>query len=208
MKYTFFIIPIMGALFLGNAFAAEDSNLARLLERMQALEERLAAMESRFTFASFMPEFSERFHVMHRSGEAGDWAVAAHELEEMMRLKEIAKSINAEKGMLMEAMLESNFEALRHAIEGSDHEKFEKALVQTIDTCNACHKATASRFIEVELNALETLSLRHPHKFIERQVEAGHTHGTPSDMSGAMMNTEPASEEHHDDTGKPAHCDY
>jgi hypothetical protein len=105
----------------------------------------------------------------------------------------------------MEAMLESSFEALRHAIEDSDHKKFEKALVQTLDTCNACHKVTASRFIEVELNARETLSLRHPHKFIERQVEAGHSHGTPSKMSGTMMTTEPASEEHHDDTGKPAH---
>ncbi|MEE8364152.1 MAG: hypothetical protein V3R76_00055 [Gammaproteobacteria bacterium] len=195
----------MGALFLGNALASQDNDSARLLERIQVLEERLAAVESRFTFASFMPDFAERFHVMHRSGEAGDWAVASHELMEMMRLSQLSPSINADQGKLMEAMMKPNFEALRHAIEDSNQEKFNTALAQTIDSCNACHTASASRFIEVQLNARESISLRHPHKFIERQVQGGHAHSMPSGMSGKMMTTEPASDEHHDDAGKPEH---
>ncbi|MCK5361557.1 MAG: hypothetical protein KAR22_01240, partial [Gammaproteobacteria bacterium] len=74
------------------------------------------------------------------------------------------------------------------------------------DTCNACHAATGSDFVQVTLDARDSLSLRHPHKLMRRAVPGGHSHGMPSGM-GAMMPAKPASEEHHDDTGKPAHND-
>ena len=83
-------------------------------------------------------------------------------------------------GQLMQAMLAPSFEALESAIEHNDHEKFEKALTQTIDTCNACHAVTGSDFVQVTLDAREALSIRHPHKFMEREVPGGHTHGMPS----------------------------
>jgi hypothetical protein len=185
-----------------------------VLERqIEALQTRIAALEAYQTFTSFMPNFSERFHVMHRAGESGDWAVAAHEFEEMKRLTILSTTIDAEKGQLMQAMLGPSFEALESAIEHNDHEKFEKALTQTIDTCNACHAATGSDFVQVTLDAREALSIRHPHKFIEREVPDGHAHGMPSGMggmmsgTGTMMPAKPASDEHHDDTGKPAHND-
>ena len=49
MKSILLIMSIMGTLFLRPAFASQDSNTERLVERIQALEERLAAMESRFS---------------------------------------------------------------------------------------------------------------------------------------------------------------
>ncbi len=124
-------------------------------------------------------------------------------------------TIDNEKGQLMQAMLGPSFEALDKAIEHGNHEKFEKALVQTIDTCNACHAATGSEFIQVTLDARDSLSLRHPHRLMQRAVPGGHFHGgMPSGMGGmmqggtmqgGMMQAEPASDEHHDDAGKPAH---
>lgn len=184
-----------------------DSDKAKLeaLERqIEALQIRIAALESHRTFTSFMPNFSERFHVMHRAGEAGDWAVASHELQEMKRLTRLSITIDGEKGQLMQGMMGPSFEALENAIKHGDHKKFDKALVQTIDTCNACHAATDSDFVQVKLDARESLSLRHPHKLMQREVPGGHAHGMPSGMGG-MMPAKPATGEHHDDTDKPAH---
>jgi hypothetical protein len=170
MKSILLIMSIMGTLFLSNAFASQDHNTDRLMERIQALEERLAEMESRFSFTFFMPDFAERFHVMHRAGEAGDWAV-------------------------------------EHAIEDSNHEKFEKALVQTISSCNACHTATGSDFVQVTLDASDSLSMRHPHRFMEQQAPSDHAHGMSSGMSGmsGMMTTEPESDDHQDDADSSGH---
>ncbi len=193
--------------------SGDEAKFEALEHQIAALQARIAALEAFQTFTSFMPNFSERFHVMHRAGEAGDWAVAAHEFQEMKRLTRLSTTIDNEKGQLMQAMLAPSFEALESAIEHNDHEKFEKALTQTIDTCNACHTATGSDFVQVTFDAREALSIRHPHKFMEREVPGGHTHGMPSGMggmmsgSGTMMPAKPASGEHHHDPGTPAHND-
>ena len=184
--------------------SSDEAKFEALEHQIEALQTRIAALEAYRTFTSFMPNFSERFHVMHRAGEAGDWAVAAHEMQEMKRLTILSTTIDGEKGRLMQAMLGPSFDALDKAIEHGNHQKFEKALVQTTDTCNACHAATGSDFVQVTLDARDSLSLRHPHKLMRRAVPGGHSHGMPSGM-GAMMPAKPASEEHHDDTGKPAH---
>jgi hypothetical protein len=192
--------------------AAGDADRVEALEhRIEALEARIAALEAHRTFTSFMPNFAERFHVMHRAGEAGDWAVASHELAEMKRITALSPTIDAEKGKLMQAMMAPSFEALEGAIEHANHEKFETALAQTIDTCNACHTATGSDFVQVTLDATESLSMRHPHTFMSRGVPSGHAHGSPSGMGemmqGGMMQPQGAAKEPHDDTGKPAHND-
>jgi hypothetical protein len=185
---------------------SDEAKFKALEHQIEALQTRIAALEARQTFTSFMPNFSERFHVMHRAGEAGDWAVASHELQEMKRLTLLSTTIDGEKGQLMQGMMGPSFEALENAIGHGNHEKFEKALVQTISTCNACHTATGSDFVQVTLDARDSLSIRHPHKLMQRAVSGGHAHGMPSGMSG-MMPAKPATDEHHDDTGKPAHND-
>ena len=193
--------------------SSDEAKFEALEHQIEALQARIAALEAYQTFTSFMPNFSERFHVMHRAGESGDWAVAAHEFQEMKRLTRLSTTIDKEKGQLMQAMLAPSFEAVESAIEHNDHEKFEKALTQTIDTCNACHTATGSDFVQVTLDAREALSIRHPHKFMEREVPAGHTHGMPSGMGGmtsgsdTMTPAKPASGEHGHDPGTPAHND-
>lgn len=161
----------------GTAYAHSDgANLEALERQIQALQARVADLEARWTFTSFMPNFAERFHVMHHAGEAGDWAVASHELLEMKRLSAMSVSIDSEKGELMQEMMAPSFAALEEAVEHGNGTKFEKALAQTINACNACHSATGSSFIEVTLDVADPLSLRHPHKLTERGVPGGHTH--------------------------------
>ena len=115
-----------------------DSDRAKFKEferQIEALRARIAALTAQYTFTSFMPDYAERFHVMHRAGEAGDWAVASHELEEMKRLTRLSTSVDADKGKLMQEMMEPNFEALEHAIEHGNSKKFRKARMQTTVTC-------------------------------------------------------------------------
>lgn len=194
---------------------SDPAEIQALKQQIEGFEQRVAALEATRTFTAFMPNFAERFHVMHRAGEAGDWAVASHEFNEMRRISELSTAVDPEKGRLMQSMMEPSFEALEEAIEHGNHEKFEKALNQTINTCNSCHTATGSEFIQVTLDASDSLSLRHPHVLGHRQAQGGHEHGmTPAMermmkqmqegmMSGGALHDD--SEQAHDET--EAHTD-
>ena len=66
---------------------ANETELQSLQQSVLALQNRVETLEAiKPTFTGFMPNIAERFHVLHRAGEAGDWAVAGHELAEMKRL--------------------------------------------------------------------------------------------------------------------------
>ncbi len=202
------IVAVFAAIFVATPAAADsDSTRIKELERqIEALQARVKALEAQQTFTSFMPNIAERFHVMHRAGEAGDWAVASHELEELKRITSLSPTIDKEKGQLMMGMMGLSYEALEEAIEHGNHEKFEKALKQTITSCNSCHVATGSAFVEVTLDAEESLSMRHPHRLLPREMPSGHSHG-PASMTGmgGMMGPGSTEKDDHDDTGKAPH---
>ena len=146
-----------------------------------------------------MPNFAERFHVMQRAGEAGDWAVASHELKERKRLTALSTNIDEDRVELMKSMMGPQLDALEEAIEHGDTNSFSTALDRTIKTCSGCHAAVGSDFIQVVLDAPEALSIRHPHKLKAREVVEGHTHAMPSDMD------EMSAEHGHDDTAESPH---
>jgi hypothetical protein len=171
-----FAASVLTALSTPLLAESDGAKLEELEGQIKALQARIAALEAHHTFTSFMPDFAERFHVMHRAGDSGDWAVASHELEELKRLTRLSTSIDADKGKLMQGMMKPSFEALENAIEHGNNKKFRKALTQATETCNACHTATGSGFVQVTLDARESLSIRHPHKFQKQEVPGGHTH--------------------------------
>lgn len=172
----FFIASTTGV--SGTAMADSDKESIHALQQaLQALQKRVEALEAvKPTMASMMPNLAERFHVMHRAGEAGDWAVAGHELLEMKRLTDIATYIDETNGQLMQGMLEQNFTALEAAIDHGNNQKFQTALGQTVETCNACHKAAGSPFVQVTLNAEDSISIRHPHALAKSAMQGGHMH--------------------------------
>ena len=160
---------------------AHDAGLKKELHQMKAamekLTERLAVLEAlKPSFASFMPEFSERFHIMHMAGDAGDWAVAAHELQEMKRLVKISKLIDPVKGPMMQAFMGPQLEKLNAAIDHGKRKPFRKALETTIKSCNTCHTASGSPFIKVALDAKQFLSMRHSHLLKKSKMMKGHAH--------------------------------
>jgi len=172
-------VAIAAPVYTGSVLAqtTQAETQVRLMERLEALEQRVATLEATRTFAAFMPELAERFHVMHRAGDAGDWAVAAHELAEMKRLSRQSVSIDAEQGKLLLNMMAPSYQDLESAIGHGNGEKFSRALQTAIDACNGCHAATGSNFVEVTLDAPDGLSMRHPHRLMMRNAPAGHHHG-------------------------------
>lgn len=170
MKQIRCLIILVLPVIFGNLLANQDLDTKQLLSRIQAMEERLAVLEGRVTFSSFMPDFAERFHVMHRASKAGDWAVASHELEVMKQIIASSKSIDVDKGTLFQAMMGPVVEKLDDAIKHADQEKMTASLSEAVQVCNSCHVATGSPFVKVTLDATESLSMRHPHQFSEQKM--------------------------------------
>jgi hypothetical protein len=147
-----------------------------LAQEIRALRQRIATLEAlKPTFTNFMPNLSERFHVMHRAGDVGDWAVAAHEVDEMRRLTRISPNMDPKLGALMQGFMDGNLRNLREAIEHANTKSFQAALKDAVQSCNGCHRATGSTIV-VSLNVDESLSMRHPHALKKSTVPKEHTH--------------------------------
>lgn len=167
------------------AMADSDSKeIQALTKEVRALRAEVAKLRKsvaslqviRPTLTTLMPDFAERFHVMHRAGEASDWAVANHELSEMKRLIGVAMVIDAEKGALLKSFMSQNFKKLNAAIEHGKLDGFKKELAATVKNCNACHAAAGSPFVQVTLDVDKSLNLRHPHAFDKTKAPKKHGH--------------------------------
>lgn len=185
-RITLATFVILTALLTSSAYpaqaappdAAEENRLAALQAAVERMQQRITALEALVpSFTGFMPDFSERFHVMHAAGDAQDWAMADHELKEMQRMLAMSNVIDPEKGKLMSAMLSHDMASLESAIQHRSQQRFRKALNATVVNCNACHVASGSPFIQVTLDVPTGLSMRHPHQFSPSQPLSSHSHG-------------------------------
>lgn len=152
------------------------ADLPSLLAEVQRLRKEVARLDAiKPTFTNFMPNFSERFHLMHYAGDAGDWAVANHEAMELDRLLNVAQAVDPEKGKLMQAFIGGDLERLDDAISHGDKADFDKALHETVVHCNACHVAVGSAFIKVSVDVAPNMTIRHPH-ILTQQHATKHQH--------------------------------
>lgn len=160
-----------------SAAPAELETMEDLREEVRALREAVRSLQAtQPTTTALMPDFAERFHVMHYAGEAGDWAVATHELLEMQRIMKVIGRVNPEYGEMMQGFMSPSFEALNAAIEHGDRPAFSEALAGTVENCNACHTGVGSGFVEVTLDVDESLSMRHPHRLQPSEKPGDHAH--------------------------------
>lgn len=164
--------------------ASEDPGIAELQREVEMLRAEVTRLRAevdtlnaiRPTVTSLMPEVAERFHVMHYAGDANDWALAAHELQSIRHLLEILQYVDAEKGALANGFLLPHFNQLEAAIEHGKQAEFDKALRASVEACNGCHVAAGSPSMKVELNAADSLSLRHSHVLVRSKKPGDHTH--------------------------------
>ena len=154
----------------------ELKTLDDLAKEIKALRQRLAGLEAlKPAFTNFMPNFSERFHVMHRAGDFGDWALAAHEIDEMRRLTDVSQYMDPKLGTLMQGFMDGNLRKLKEAIEHGNSKSFQAALKDTVASCNGCHKASGSTIV-VTLKVNGPMSMRHPHAQRKTTAPKNHTH--------------------------------
>ena len=185
MKHWMILVSLVVSGGSGAAMAATDSKqIQTLTKQVAVLNDEVArlikAVESlqaiQPTISSLMPDFAERFHVMHYAGEAEDWAVASHELHELKRQIEIMKLVDPEKGAMANGFLLGNFNKLDAAIEHENMETFQKELIETVRNCNTCHAASGSPWMKVVLDARDSLSMRHSHDLRKSEKPGEHTH--------------------------------
>lgn len=172
--------------------STEPSEPRSLEQRVAALEEELARVEASLEalqpdMAMIMPDFAERFHVMHQAGDAGDWAVANHEVLMMQQIIDRMQRFAPENGALLDRYMSGPLNNLEELIEHRDQEAFGQALEQTVQVCNACHQAVESPFIRVTLEPPEALNMRHPHKLRSSEAPREHTHGDMHDTGGDQL---------------------
>lgn len=200
------VLTVSALLFSPIVFSQSNSDIDSLRKQIEGLQARIASLELRQSFATFMPDVAERFHVMHRAGEAGDWAVASHELSEIKRLVELSTDIDAEKGNLMQIMMRSSLDELDSAIDQGSATDFERSLDQSVASCNACHNATDSAFIQVTLDERDALNIRHAHTFMARSAPQEHGHGEATeDMHKAQPSM--GSDQKHEEVNDMPHKD-
>jgi hypothetical protein len=177
------LIAIFG--FSGPVMADTDSKeLQTLTKEIRALTAEVAELQKsvaslqrlRPTLTALMPDFAERFHVMHYAGEAGDWAVAGHELLALKGLIDVGKQVDPEKGPMLDGFMTASFNKINAAIEHGDVASFVTALDEGVKSCNACHVAVGSAFIKVTLEGRDALSLRHPHALDPSKMPGKHMH--------------------------------
>ena len=157
---------------------ALKATLASLLAEVKRLRKEVADLDAiKPSFTNFMPDFSERFHIMHYAGEAGDWAVAGHEAAELDRMVDVAQHIDPQKGQLMKAFIGEDLEKIDDLIAHGDKAGFIKQLSATVMHCNACHKAVGSPFIQVSLDVSPNMTVRHPHVLVKEKAMEHHHHG-------------------------------
>ncbi len=174
-----------------------------LKSELEALRQTVQTLQPSLTM--LMPNFAERFHVMHRAGDVGDWAVANHELLGMQQIAALVRRINPQQGELLHAYMQQPFADLEKAIEHTDHGAFGAALEQSIENCNACHQAVGSPFIQVTLNPVSQLSMRHPHKLTASEPLRAHTHGDSGEHGSMMEEEAHGGAEHHDEGDGHSH---
>lgn len=154
--------------------AHRQESLEEEVARLRAIVEKLLALQP--TVTTLMPNLAERFHVMHRAGEAADWSIAGHELEGIKQLIERIKLVDPPMGAMAEGFMGPGFEKLGAAIEHGNMKAFESNLKQAVDSCNACHIAAGSPSMKVVLDAENSISIRHPHALGKSKMPMGHMH--------------------------------
>ena len=172
-RYLILVTGMLLTLQLSSGIAGADSTRMEEMERrIEALSGEVAQLRSsvdlleslRPTTMMLMPSISERFYVMRYAANAGDWDLAANELSGIEQLFDMVGRVDPEKGTLVERFMLPQLAHLDAAIDRADHAAFAAAMEQTVDSCNACHVAAGSPSMVVVLDAVNAISLRHPHR--------------------------------------------
>jgi hypothetical protein len=186
LRFTSYLLLVLVSSYFPNPVAAneESKQIQELASQVAALKDEMAELKKMVeslraaqpTVTMLMPNFAERLHVMHYAGEAGDWAVASHELLGLKHLVKVMQQVDPEKGAIANGFLGANFKQLDTAIEHENLGSFRKSLDNTVSNCNGCHVAVGSPAMKITLDVNDNLSIRHSHDLVKSKMPGEHMH--------------------------------
>jgi len=87
-----------------------------------------------------MPEVSDRYWILYYAAKGGNWALAAHELNELGGLLRLGITTRPKYKDHLDSFINSHMVALRKAIDANDWPAFERAYQKGVEGSNAYHR--------------------------------------------------------------------
>ncbi len=89
-----------------------------------------------------MPEVSDRFWISYYAARGGNWALAAHQLNELAGLLRMGALTRPQYAQQLAAFEDAHIDALQRLIEAQDFDAFERAFHKATQAVNLYHRAT------------------------------------------------------------------
>jgi hypothetical protein len=102
---------------------------------------------------TIMLEYSGRFTNMFYAAKGGNWDFADYQLKEAREIQEVGENTRPKRAEDLKKFESTYLDPIGKAIDAKDFQKFEAAVKEAVNGCNACHKKAGFKFIRYELPA-------------------------------------------------------
>jgi len=100
---------------------------------------------------SVMIEYSNRAGNVYYAAQAGNWGLAAYQLNEMTEIQEVAENTRPARARALQGFEKSALGPLAKDIVNQDATAFRTDFDKMVTQCNACHRANGYGFIVYKL---------------------------------------------------------
>jgi hypothetical protein len=98
-----------------------------------------------------MIEYSNRAGNVYYAAQAGNWGLAAYQLNEMTEIQEVAEHTRPERAKALQGFEKSALSPLAKDIVNQDATAFRGDFDKMVTQCNGCHRANGYGFIVYKL---------------------------------------------------------
>jgi glutaredoxin len=124
----------------GNLDAAGVLKLVN--DKFNKVDRSLALWNIQPGLGTVMIEYGNRFSRMYYSAKAGNWDMAKYQFDEMLEIQEVGEATRPGRAPMLKTFEDSFLTTIDKAIGANDAKAFDKAFLEAVDGCNACHKAS------------------------------------------------------------------
>lgn len=135
-------IALLAGLLVSVVTAAEAEKGTLTLEELTSVQPGLGTV---------MLEYSHRFYVLYYAAKAGNWDLAAYELEEQREIQEVAETTRPMHAVKLRAFEKRYLSKLQKAVDRKSWSEFEPSYFRAVDGCNLCHAETGHPYIRYRL---------------------------------------------------------
>jgi hypothetical protein len=100
---------------------------------------------------SVMIEYSNRAGNVYYAAQAGNWGLAAYQLNEMTEIQEVAEETRPARAKALQSFEKSGLSPLARDIVNQDAAAFRGDFDKMVAQCNGCHRANGYGFIVYKL---------------------------------------------------------